>query len=301
MKNVKSAHFRQIDHQIKAINQRNGTIILPSPEAYDKFPWTRRHFAKKPAEGYFVWVKKETGVPLTTCVTIASPKIQQNLINLLVVEKNVKVKANVVCNAAKNNLYGIHQAKGKLILKEGAVLIYNQFHQWGKNDFVNPNYEFILGKNSQLTYTYKNLLPPKELKLKTIIHAKKGASCQLTTTINGIKTKISVEEGIFLEGKDSRGILQLRLVGRKESQTKAASKIVAQKAGFGHLDCQGLLIDKKAVIDLIPRLICQNPKAQLTHEASIGKISDQQLNYLRSRGLSEKEAINLIVSGFLEI
>ncbi|PIZ89560.1 MAG: hypothetical protein COX89_00870 [Candidatus Nealsonbacteria bacterium CG_4_10_14_0_2_um_filter_37_10] len=48
-------------------------------------------------------------------------------------------------------------------------------------------------------------------------------------------------------------------------------------------------------------LICQNKEAQITHEASIGKISEEELNYLRMRGLTEKEAIDLIVTGFLTI
>jgi Fe-S cluster assembly scaffold protein SufB len=62
-----------------------------------------------------------------------------------------------------------------------------------------------------------------------------------------------------------------------------------------------IVIDKNSKISLIPELICQNKKAQITHEASIGKISEEELNYLRMRGLTEDEAINLIVSGFLKI
>jgi len=66
------------------------------------------------------------------------------------------------------------------------------------------------------------------------------------------------------------------------------------------LDCQGLLVDKDSKISLTPELICQNKLAQITHEAAIGKISEEELSYLRMRGLSEEEAINLIVSGFFQ-
>jgi Fe-S cluster assembly scaffold protein SufB len=76
---------------------------------------------------------------------------------------------------------------------------------------------------------------------------------------------------------------------------------LANSPSKGHLDCQGLLVDKKSKISLIPALICQNKETQITHEASIGKISEEQLTYLRMRGLSEKEAIDLICSGFLKI
>jgi hypothetical protein len=66
------------------------------------------------------------------------------------------------------------------------------------------------------------------------------------------------------------------------------------------LDCQGLLVDKEAKISLIPQLVCKNKEAQITHEASIGKINEEQLTYLRMRGLAETQAIDLIINGFLK-
>lgn len=59
----------------------------------------------------------------------------------------------------------------------------------------------------------------------------------------------------------------------------------------------GLLLDGNSSIDAVPELL--NKDATLTHEASIGRISEEELSYLRSRGLTEDEAIGLIVTGFL--
>jgi Fe-S cluster assembly scaffold protein SufB len=299
MKNVRNVHYWQVNHEVKKILGAKGVIILPSPKAWERFKWTRKWFDKKPKEGYFIWVKKELGFPLSTCITIASPKISQDINNLMVVEKDIKIKANMVCNAAKNNLCGRHYAQGSLILKDNASLEYSHFHQWGEKDFVSPNYQFILGENSRLVYTYKNLFPPKNLELKTTIHGGKNSSANLNFVINGLNSKIGLEEVIFLEKEKAQGLVKLRVVGRKNSQIKAISKIVAKSPGRGHLDCQGLLVDKNSNISLIPELICQNKDAQITHEASIGKISEEELNYLRMKGLSEEEAIKLITTGFL--
>jgi len=301
MKNVKNVNYWQVDHKIKQIFERKGAVILPSPTAWEKFKWSRAYFERKPKEGYFVWIKKQVDFPLTTCITIASPKISQDLTNLLVIEKGITVKANVICNAARDNLCGTHKARGKLLLKDNTSLEYNHLHRWGEKDFVSPDYEFILGKNSRLVYTYKNLFPPENLQLKTTIRGGKNSSSNLNFIINGLNSRIEVKDTLFLEGKNSQGVVRLRLVGRKNSQIKAISKIVAEVAGRGHLDCRGLLIDKNSTISLIPELICQSKDAQITHEASIGKISEEELNYLRQRGLSEEEAINLIVTGFLEL
>jgi len=301
MKNAKNVHFWQVDNKVRNILGAEGVIVLPSPKAWQKFNWVKSYFKEKPKEGYFIWVKKQVSFPLSTCVTIASPKISQNLTNLLVIEKGLNVKANVFCNAAKNNLYGSHRAKGKLILKEGASLDYYHFHQWGEKDFVNLNYEFILEKNSKLIYNYKNLLPPKNLELKTKIYSGEKSSSNINFLINGVNSKIKIEDILFLEGKNSQGIVRLRLVGRKNSNIDAHSEIVAKGAVKGHLDCQGLLVDKDSKISLTPNLICENKEAQLTHEASIGKIAEEQLTYLRMRGLNEKEATDLIISGFLKL
>jgi len=300
MKNVKNVNFWQVNHKIKNIFERRGVKVLPSPKAWEKFNWVRKILKEKPKEGYFIWVKKTINLPLEACVNIASLKISQNLTNLLVIEKGIKAKVNAVCNATKNNLYATHKAKGKLILKEGVFLEYNHIHKWGEKDFVSPDYEFVLEKNSRLIYNYQNLFPPENLELKTAIHSEKNASSNLNFVINSLNSKIKIKDTVFLEGKNSQTVVRLKLVGRKNSQIEAMSQIFAEAPGKGHLDCQGLLVDKTAKISLIPQLVCQNKEAQITHEASIGKISEEELTYLRMRGLSEKEAIDLIVAGFLE-
>jgi Fe-S cluster assembly scaffold protein SufB len=305
MKNAKNAskkfNFWQIDHKVLQILKGKGIEILSSPEAWEKFGFVRKIFEKKPKEGYFVWVKKEVDFPLMTCITIASPKVSQDLRNLLIIEKGIKAKANVLCNAAKDNLCGIHNAKGKILLKSRVSLEYNHIHKWGQKDFVNPDYEFILEKGAKLIYNYQNLFPPENLNLRTILHLKENSSANINFIVNGINSKIKIQDALYLEGKNSQGILKIRAVGRKNSKILGESMILAKAPAKGHLDCQGLLVDKKSKISLIPALICQNKEAQITHEASIGKISEEQLTYLRMRGLSEKEAIDLICSGFLKI
>jgi Fe-S cluster assembly scaffold protein SufB len=59
------------------------------------------------------------------------------------------------------------------------------------------------------------------------------------------------------------------------------------------------LVSGKSEIDTIPELISKNKKSELTHEASVGKIKEEELWYLMSRGLNEEEATSMIVNGFL--
>lgn len=299
MKNVKGANYWQIDHEVKQIYKKSGVVVLPSSEAWEKFKWVKKYFSDKPKEGYFIWVKKQIDFPLFVCVSIGTKKIQQSLQNLLIVEKNLKISLQGTCNSLKKNLCGIHKAQGKIILKEGSALKYNHFHSWDKKDIVESSYEFILEKNSKLDYTYKNLFTPKKLKINTLLNLFEGASCDIKIAVNGTQTKAEIKDTLILREKGASGIVKLRLVGREKSNISAHSQILAAAQSKGHLDCRGLLIDKVSEISLTPQLICQNKNAQITHEASIGKISEDELNYLRMRGLTQDEAIKLILTGFL--
>ncbi len=300
MRNVKGTHYLQIDHRVQNILKIKGVEILPAKLSWEKYNWARKYFQRKPKGGYFIWVKRQIAFPLLTCISITSKKIHQDLQNLLIIERNLNINLNGTCNSQKRNLNCRHKTWGKIILKEGSMLKYEHIHSWGNKDIVEPNYEFFLEKNSQLNYNYKNLFTPKKLKIQTMFHLLEKAAANIKIAVDCKRTQAEIVDTLNLKEKDASGQIQLRLVGRKNSKVSARSQILAKAPGRGHLDCQGLLVDKSSIISLEPKLICKNKLAQLTHEASIGKIEEQQLNYLRQRGLSEEEAINLIVTGFLK-
>ena len=142
----------QIDNKTPKICQINGAEILPSRIAWKKYNWTKKYFQKKPRQGYFIWVKKNIDSYLSTCISIAAKNTKQNLQNLLVIEKNLKVNLQGTCNSQRGNLSGRHQAKGKIILKENSILKYEHFQSWDKSDIVKSDYQFILEKKSKLDY-----------------------------------------------------------------------------------------------------------------------------------------------------
>jgi len=150
-----------------------------------------------------------------------------------------------------------------------------------------------------LSYTFKCLAVPETLKTKskTFLDSRSSADFQIAVLAEG--GEVDMHDSIFLNGEKSSGITKLRMIADKHSKISAHSKIVANSAGQGHLDCTGLLLDENSCISAVPELLNKNKDATLTHEASIGKISEENLNYLRSRGLTEDEAIKLIVTGFL--
>jgi len=297
---MKKIHFFQKDNKIEKIEKGKGFVLLPSFAAWEKFTWTKKYYQKKPKGGYFLWAKESLSEPFLTCVAACTKKISQNLENLLVVEQGKKIKIKTTCFAQKRELSVSHQAKGKVLLKKGAILDYENFHYWGKKDKVSPSYEFFLEKESKLNYFYKNFSSPEKLFLKTKIFSFEKSKFDLKVTIKAEKGEVEVEEEGFLEKKEAQGTIKIKIVGDKGSKIKAFSRLFGKAPSRGYLECQGLMLDEKSRMDFAPELISENKKSQLFHEASIGKISEEELFYLRTRGFTEREAINIITRGFLE-
>jgi len=299
MKNVRKANFLQVNNEIRRLIAEEGVIMLPSSQAYKKLKWTRDHFEQKPEEGYFIWVKKQISHPLTTCIAISSPKISQNPRNLIVIEKGVKAEVHSICNTMKKSLYGSHIGRTKVILKEQSTLQMRHFHKWERGDVVSSSIHFHLEKEAKLYHVYKCLDVPEELKTELNSFLDSSSSANIETAVLAKRGNINMYDSTFLNGEEASATIRIRMVADQDSKITSHSKLIANNAGIGHLDCMGLLLSEKSSISTVPELINKNKNATLTHEASVGRISQEALNYLRSRGLTEDGAIDFIITGFL--
>jgi Fe-S cluster assembly scaffold protein SufB len=290
-----------VDHQLKAIAQVKGVEILSSPEAWQELSWSHEYFKQEPKEGFFIWIKQQPPCALATCVNIKHSQVEQHMQNLIVVEPGLKIKLSGLCSALSLKLKALHQAEGTVILKQSAQVEYNQRHRWGLEDVVVPHYRFILEQDSQLLYTYSTKRTAKKMNLANRFELADRAKVQLNIIAECTNTEFESMDEIILNGDHAQGTSTLRFVSRENAKIKAKSRMVAYGASSGHLDCQSLNLADSAQASLIPELMVNNSQAQITHEASIGRVSPDQLNYLRMRGLTEEEAIELIASGFLAL
>ena len=192
---------------------------------------------------------------------------------------------------------------------------------------------FYIGKNSRVHYaekhygevtdgeTGKNVMNPQ-----TIVYLGEGSTMQMDTVqIRGIDstkrfTKFVCEAGsevvvterllthgkqiaesdmeIRLNGKDARGRVISRSVAQDASEQVFYPRMVGNAECFGHVQCDSIIMGD-ARIKSIPAIEALCPDAQLIHEAAIGKIAGEQLIKLMTLGLTEKEAEDQIVNGFL--
>jgi len=301
---VKTA-YKQIDHHVTEVLSMSGSEVLPAGKAWDKYDWTHQYFGEKPNEGYFIWVKEQPSCSFLGCVSLDKPGIKQQLNNLTVIESGLYVDMTGTCDSAtiltdKQVVEGrAHQAKGKLVLRQGASLYYQHLHDWAPSDQVSTNYEFFLEKGSSLEYTYKVENAAAAMQLRATMHLAEGARSDLKVLADCKNVNFQMHDTAHLKGAGAQAISTLRIVGRQGAKVIARSKIVAQAAAKGHLDCGALMLNPDAKIKLIPELAVEDQNAELTHEASIGKLSAEQITYLRSRGLTSEQAEDLILRGFL--
>ncbi len=128
----------------------------------------------------------------------------------------------------------------------------------------------------------------------------KDSVMEMTAKIDGrADDVIKIKEAGNLEGVNSRGVLISKVAVRDRAKAEIYNKLVANaEYARGHVDCKEI-IQGDGQASAIPIVEVNNPRAQVTHEASIGSVDSKQLQTLMSRGLPEDKAVELIIEGLL--
>lgn len=193
-------------------------------------------------------------------------------------------------------------------------------------------HRFFVGKNAKVRYVEKHYGSgdgngERIMNPATEIHLEQGAFLEMETVqIKGIDstkrtTKAEVAEGasliikekimthgrqyaetdftVDMNGDDSSVNLISRSVAKEHSRQLFKSRIIGNGKCHGHSECDAIIMDG-ASVSAVPELTANNIDANLIHEAAIGKIAGEQLMKLMTLGLTEKEAEEQIVNGFLK-
>ena len=195
----------------------------------------------------------------------------------------------------------------------------------------NGIHRFFLAPGARVKYVEKHVGTGKGLGIRTIdpvteAFLEKDAVLEMDTSqIGGVdrtkrETKATLGEGarlvirerlltekeqtattlftVTMQGEGSAADVVSRSVARDSSRQEYSSTIIGEAACTGHTECDAI-ISGKAQVDASPRLFARNEDAQLIHEAAIGKIAGEQILKLRTLGLTEQEAEEKIIEGFL--
>ena len=256
--------------------------------------------------GSFIYVPPgvKVDMPLQAYFRINAENMGQFERTLIIADEGAQVHYIEGCSAPVYTSDSLHSAVVEIVCKQGSRVTYTTIQNWSNNVYnlvtkraraeAEAHMEWIDGNiGSQLTMKYPSvyLMGPKASgEVLSVAYAGAGqhqdagakmvhAAPETTSTI--ISKSISKDAG----RTSYRGLVKFE-EGAKRSKS--------------FVRCDALLLDEKSRSDTYPYIEFGEHDAQVGHEATISKVGDDQLFYLMSRGLSEQQAMSMIVNGFIE-
>ncbi|GIU83835.1 MAG: putative FeS assembly protein SufB [Acidimicrobiales bacterium] len=256
--------------------------------------------------GSFIYVPPgvEVEMPLQAYFRINAENMGQFERTLIIADEGSRVHYIEGCSAPIYTTDSLHSAVVEIVVRPGARVTYTTIQNWSTNVYnlvtkrarveAGGHMEWIDGNiGSKLTMKYPSVWLVGEGatgEVLSVAYAGRGqhqdAGAKMVHAADRTSSKI-VSKSISKDG----GRTTYRGLVRVESDVRGCKS---------HVQCDALILDEDSVSDTFPYMEIGAPDAQIGHEATVSKIADEQLFYLMSRGLSEEQAMGMIVNGFIE-
>lgn len=300
----------------------DGMELLSIDAALQRYDWLREKYFWKAVRpdldevtlqchsesiprGFFIRVRKNVkiAVPTQAGLFVAHSNVTQNVHNIVILEDDSELKLISGCLTLRGVSTGSHFAVSEMYLGRNAKLTNTMLHRWGPKVRVRPRSGTIVGAGGQYMSNYVSLQPAKSIESNALTWLNgSGASAKYLTIILGSDgTTIDTGGEVYLNADDTSAELVHRGVCTG-GHIFQKGLLVGNARCRAHVDCAGMVLDTKnsGFIESIPGLRGMHPEARMSHEASIGKIAPEQVEYLQARGMEEREAISMIIRGFLD-
>jgi Fe-S cluster assembly scaffold protein SufB len=321
----RSGTYFQLDHSpvFQTIKKSfEGKLeISNAKEALQQHNWVKEYFWRlidrgadeftKQAEsnwddGYFVRVldDQKVTIPLQACLFITTDGLNQNVHNIIVMEPGSEAQIITGCAVHPMVSRGLHVGVTEMFVKKGAKLTFTMVHDWSQQFDARPRTAVLLEEDATFVSNYICLSPVKSLQMNPTAYCIGEGSRARFNSILYDKSDSYLDVGakIVLQGRGSRGEIVSRAIATDTAQAYLRGLLVGKNEDCkGHLECRGLLMSEKASIHALPNLDAEMRGVELTHEAAVGKIAKEQVEYLMARGFSEEEAEALVIRGFMDV
>lgn len=287
--------------------------IEKHPEIVEKYLWklvkkdkdefTKSTFKVNP-HGYFIRVKKghKAQLPLQACFFIKKERYEQRVHNLIIMEQGSSLNIINGCASADYVNAGLHIGITEIFLEKDSYLSYTMIHDWSNEVEVRPRTGILVQENGTFISNYISIKRSKITQTLPNCYLKgKDSTGIFNSLIYAPEHSIyDIGAKVILEGAGSKAEVISRTISGG-GEIIARGELIGRKKGIrAHLECSGILLNKKGCIQAIPILEAHHPDVDMTHEASVGKIAEDEVYYLMSRGIAEEKAVSLIVRGFLD-
>lgn len=237
-------------------------------------------------------------------VVLTQSGLQDKVYNTFIVGENADATIIAGCGI-HNESHAISRHDGihEIIVKAGAKLKYMEKHygegsQEGKR-VLNPTTVITVEEGASAELEMVQIKGVDDTIRSTVAHVHARGNLKIIERLlTESDQKAESDIKIYMEGKGSTAQVLSRAVAQGESYQLFQAALIGQAACVGHVECDAILMGK-ARIRSVPEIQAEDAEAVLTHEAAIGKIAGEQLIKLMSLGLTEQEAIDTILEGFL--
>jgi len=313
----RSASFLQEDEKIILSKSLvDGVDILNREEALKKYPdlkdyygkafrSLKRDFPTDTDKGYFIRVKKNkvVNLPIQACLFLKKKKFEQKVHNIIIIEEGAKAYLITGCASSKSAKESFHLGISEFFVQKGGYLNFTMIHSWQKDIVVRPISIALVEEGGVFVSNYISLKEVKELSMyPTAVLIGKNARANFNSLILSYPGSYQdIGSRVIFKSKDTSAQIISRAVslggkiivrGHLKSETRDAK---------AHLECRGLIVSERGVIHAIPELETEYRDVELSHEAAIGKISKDEIEYLCERGFTREEAQAIIIRGFMDV
>ena len=316
--------FIQFDNEsilADVLMQQDGLEVLPITEAIQRYDFVKDHLwnavpvdaDKYTAQseiadynGYFIRAKAgaQIEMPVQSCLIMKKNQSVQNVHNIVIAEEGSQLHIITGCATPSGVERSLHLGISEFYVKRKAKLTFTMVHRWNEMTDVRPRSATIVDEGGTYISSYAILSPLKSIQtFPKVILAGSRAKADLYSVVYGSKNSHYDIGGLLsLNASKAQGKVVSRAIATDQSEIIARGDLIGLDGDTrGRLECDGLLLSNEASIRAVPMLHAKAEGAELSHEATVGKVGAEQLSYLMSRGLDEEEATALIIRGFVKL
>jgi Fe-S cluster assembly scaffold protein SufB len=241
--------------------------------------------------------------PVHLCFGVLPKEGRQEIKVNALIKKGAEIAILAHC-VFPNALKVQHVMEANIVLEDKAVFQYNEVHYHGLTGGIEviPQAKIKVGKGAHLATNF-SLIKGRvgKLNIDYQVEVDENGVSETVVKVYGYgEDEIRVKESGKLLGEAARGLVKSRIAVRERADSEVISELEASAPNArGHIDCIEI-VQGEAKARAIPLVNVLHEKAQVTHEAAIGRVNQKELETLMARGLKQEEAVDIIIGGMLK-
>ncbi|MFW5888446.1 MAG: SufB/SufD family protein [Patescibacteria group bacterium] len=303
---IKTAKMCGIEHALGA----NSYLYIEKNKIISELKGEGIEFhSKETGKGAEAEIRIKSGVkieePLFFCFGILGKKDEQFIIPNIVLEDGAEVK--IIAHCSFPHAQGAtHNMEAEFTIGKNAKFFYDEHHYHGKSSGakVYPKLNLNIKEGGEFNSNFvltQGTVGEVGIEIEGNLGKKAKAALESKVLGKSAQDIINITEKINLNGAESKSLIKMRAAAKNGGRVLMQGETYAAgRDSMGHVDCQEIVVGKNSSARAVPIVEVSNDQARVTHEASVGKINQKELETLMTRGMDEEEATELIIASMMK-